>query len=199
MCAEAPEQMSDLKSELSQTGAFIFVDEALALVVCSERAKAEVLDCFVGLIGDVPVTISPPAPPSEMVDAVKLALRAHLLIHSHVIPRAQIVDCSQHKLALWLQSDPLLRDLMVEEMLTPLEGLTSRRRIVLAATMVAWLEHGRSAPAVAKELGVHPQTVRYRLRQLKVLMGYRLDDPEVAFQTLMVLKAILPLWTASSG
>lgn len=199
VCAEAPEQTSDLKSELSQAGAFIFVDEALAVAVCDAHAKAEILDCFVGLIGDVPVTISPPAQPSQLVDAVKLALRAHLLIHSHAIPCTQIVDCSQHKLALWLQSDPFLRDLMVEEMLAPFEGLTSRRRIVLAATMAAWLEHGRTAPAVAKQLGVHPQTVRYRLQQLKVLMGHRLDDPEAAFQTLMALKAILPLWTSSSG
>lgn len=199
VCAEAPERVSDLESELSQAGAFVFVDEALAVAVCDVSAKAEVLDCFVGLISDVPVTISPPAQPSQLVDAVKLALRAHLLIYSHVIPCTQIVDCSQHKIVLWLQSEPLLRDLIVDEMLTPFDGLTSRRRTVLATTMVAWLEHGRTAPAVAKQLGVHPQTVRYRLQQLKVLMGHRLDDPEAAFQTLMALKAILPLWTSTSG
>ena len=39
----------------------------------------------------------------------------------------------------------------------------------------------RSAPEVATALGIHPQTARYRLRQLESLFGDRLDDPDFRF------------------
>ena len=42
--------------------------------------------------------------------------------------------------------------------------------------------------AVAAELGVHPQTVRYRLRQLRELFGTRLEDPEARFELSLALR-----------
>jgi len=41
---------------------------------------------------------------------------------------------------------------------------------------------------VAAELGVHPQTVRYRLRQLRELFGTRLEDPEARFELSLALR-----------
>jgi DNA-binding PucR family transcriptional regulator len=35
---------------------------------------------------------------------------------------------------------------------------------------------------------VHPQTVRYRLRQLRELYGERLDDPEARFELALALR-----------
>jgi DNA-binding PucR family transcriptional regulator len=45
----------------------------------------------------------------------------------------------------------------------------------------------RSAPEVAAALGIHPQTARYRLRQLESLFGDRLDDPDFRFAAGLVL------------
>ena len=45
-----------------------------------------------------------------------------------------------------------------------------------------------SVQAVAAELGVHPQTVRYRIRQLRELFGTRLEDPEARFELALALR-----------
>jgi DNA-binding PucR family transcriptional regulator len=46
----------------------------------------------------------------------------------------------------------------------------------------------RSAPEVAAALGIHPQTARYRLRQLEELFGDRLSDTEFRFAAELVLR-----------
>lgn len=198
LCAELPGHLSDLEPELSEAGAMVLGDEAHVLAVCDERVKEPVLNLFARLIGDGAVTISPPASPSRLADAAKLALRAQSLIGANLIDRAPVVECSDHLVMLWLRNEPMVLECLVDKLLAPLEGLTARRRMVLATTMVTWLEQRASAPAIAARLGVHPQTVRYRLRQINGLMGSRVDDPEIAFQMLVTLKAVLPVWAASA-
>lgn len=41
---------------------------------------------------------------------------------------------------------------------------------------------------MAARLGVHPQTVRYRLRQLRELWGDDLDDPDRRFELELALR-----------
>jgi len=43
--------------------------------------------------------------------------------------------------------------------------------------------------AVAEQLHVHPQTVRYRLARLRELFGTRLDDPDGRFELELALRA----------
>jgi DNA-binding PucR family transcriptional regulator len=47
---------------------------------------------------------------------------------------------------------------------------------------------------VARRLGVHPQTVRYRLRQLEELFGDALNAPDARFELELALRgrALLP-------
>jgi hypothetical protein len=66
--------------------------------------------------------------------------------------------------------------------LEPLDALTPAARERMAATLKAYLDHRGNAPAMAAELHVHPQTVRYRLRKLRDLFGEALDDPEARFE-----------------
>ena len=47
----------------------------------------------------------------------------------------------------------------------------------LTETLRSWLLHQGRRDAVAAELFVHPQTVRYRVGQLRELYGDRLEDP----------------------
>ena len=42
---------------------------------------------------------------------------------------------------------------------------------------------------MATRLGVHPQTVRYRLRQIRELWGDEIDDPDRRFELELVLRA----------
>jgi sugar diacid utilization regulator len=66
----------------------------------------------------------------------------------------------------------------------------------LAETLLAWLESADNAGAAARRLHVHPQTVRYRVRQLTELFGDRLCDPEARF-TLQVALRIRRLVSAA--
>ena len=62
-------------------------------------------------------------------------------------------------------------------MLAPLADLRPATRDKLTATLRSWLLHHGRRDAVAAELFVHPQTVRYRLQQLRELFGDGLEDP----------------------
>jgi hypothetical protein len=60
--------------------------------------------------------------------------------------------------------------------LAPLDGCAPGARRRLEQTLAAWLRHGGDRGAVAAHLHIHPQTVRYRLKQLRELFGPELDD-----------------------
>ncbi len=73
--------------------------------------------------------------------------------------------------------------------LAPLAHLRPSQQDRLAETLLAWLQSGRNANEVAMRLHVHPQTVRYRLRQLEELFGDQLLDPDLRFDLEIVLRA----------
>jgi DNA-binding PucR family transcriptional regulator len=57
----------------------------------------------------------------------------------------------------------------------------------LAETLRSWLLHQGRRDAVAEELHVHAQTVRYRMGQLRELYGDRLDDPRTVLELVLAL------------
>ena len=61
--------------------------------------------------------------------------------------------------------------------LAPLDDLSPGAREKLVETLRSWLLHHGRRDQVAAELFVHPQTVRYRMPQLRELYGKRLEDP----------------------
>jgi hypothetical protein len=61
--------------------------------------------------------------------------------------------------------------------LEPLGALRPAAAEKLADTLAAWLRHHGRRDEVAEALFVHPQTVRYRMGQLRDLYGDRLTDP----------------------
>ena len=72
-------------------------------------------------------------------------------------------------------------------MLAPLDDLTPAAREKLVDTLRAWLLHHGRREQIAAALFVHPQTVRYRMGQLRELYGDRLDDPETVLELLLSL------------
>ena len=72
--------------------------------------------------------------------------------------------------------------------LAPLEGLASGQRERLEPTLRAWLDRPGQIQAVAAALGVHPQTVRYRMTRLRELFGERLEDPDARFELSLALR-----------
>jgi hypothetical protein len=102
-----------------------------------------------------------------------------------------VVDTDEHLVALVLTADEdVLGDLRAQvlEPLAPLRPATVEK---LSQTLRAWLLHQGRRDDVARSLFVHPQTVRYRMGQLREAYGEQLDDPE------WVLRATLALGVLS--
>lgn len=72
--------------------------------------------------------------------------------------------------------------------LDPLDPLTPRSRARMEETALAYLRHRGNAVAMAADLHLHPQTVRYRLQRLRELLGDQLDDPDVRFELEVALR-----------
>jgi DNA-binding PucR family transcriptional regulator len=89
---------------------------------------------------------------------------------------------------LVLHGDPELGRELATRVLSPLRALPEATAERLAETLEVWLGlHGARA-AVADQLHVHPQTVRYRLGQLRELFGEALDEPEQRFALMLALR-----------
>jgi PucR C-terminal helix-turn-helix domain len=87
-------------------------------------------------------------------------------------------DTEEHLADLVLAADPeAVADLRAKA-LAPLSKLTPASREKLTETLRAWLLHQGRRDDVAAALFVHPQTVRYRMGQLRELYGARLEDPD---------------------
>src|SRR4029077_14739771 len=87
------------------------------------------------------------------------------------------VDTDLHLVELVLGADlDALKDLRAR-VLAPLQKVSPSSREKLTATLREWLLHHGRRDQVAEALFVHPQTVRYRMGQLRELYGDQLQDP----------------------
>jgi hypothetical protein len=89
---------------------------------------------------------------------------------------------------LLLRRDPLLAQELAADRLSPLQELSAGSRGRLTETLQAWLAEQGRLGQVAERLGIHPQTVRYRLGRLRELFGDALDDPEARFWLELALR-----------
>jgi hypothetical protein len=102
---------------------------------------------------------------------------------------SRLIVAEDHLPALLLAAEPALASDLARTRLAPFDGLGDGPRERLEATLRAWLDRPGQVQAVAEELGVHPQTVRYRLKQLRELFGTRLEDPDARFELSLALRA----------
>ena len=86
-------------------------------------------------------------------------------------------DTDAHLAEIVLSADPEAREDLRARALAPLAEQTPATQERLAETLHLWLLHRGRREAVAEALFVHPQTVRYRVGQLRELFGDALDDP----------------------
>lgn len=135
------------------------------------------------------VAIGPHVPLGEAGASLRLAERAIALVRQGVIPDAPAVHCTEHLLTLWLVGDEFVMRQMYDRSLAPLRDLTVKQRARLAETLLLWLQLRGSAPELADKLGVHPQTIRYRMNQLERILGGRLRDPDERFSLEIALRA----------
>jgi hypothetical protein len=104
-------------------------------------------------------------------------------------PAGSFVRAREHLADLLLTADRELARELAAERLSPLDGTPAPVRARLAETLRAWLDHQGRLQPVATALHVHPQTVRYRLGQLRERFGTALDDPAGRFELALALRA----------
>jgi PucR C-terminal helix-turn-helix domain len=114
----------------------------------------------------------------------------HALMAEGRLDGAGLAVADEHLPALMLHGgDASLATDLSARALAPLGELRSGPRARLTETLRAWLDHPGQVQRVAAELHVHPQTVRYRLGQLRELFGKRLDDADARFELALALRA----------
>jgi hypothetical protein len=67
--------------------------------------------------------------------------------------------------------------------------LTPKARRRMEETALAYVQQHGNAAAMARALGIHAQTARYRLGRLRELLGDALDDPDGRFELELALRA----------
>ncbi|MBP2435624.1 PucR family transcriptional regulator [Microbacterium amylolyticum] len=87
-----------------------------------------------------------------------------------------------------LAGDVLAKQTLIERIYRPLEGHSTD----LVTTLWSYLDNGRSLEATARELFVHPNTVRYRLKRVSDVIGWDATGPREAhiLQTALILGSI---------
>lgn len=80
--------------------------------------------------------------------------------------------------------DPLARSTLVNKIYRPLRAHSTD----LLATLWCYLDNGRSLEATARELFVHPNTVRYRLKRVSDVIGW---DATGAREALILQSALI--------
>jgi hypothetical protein len=154
------------------------------------------------LLGDADTTLGPTV---ALEDAGQSWVRALGLWRLHEAGHgagAGLVRSDEHLLPLLFAEGAAIVVDIERRRLAALADLSPRSRERLEQTLLAWLRHRGNGPRVAAELGVHPQTVRYRLRRLRDLLGGDLDDPDARFELEVVLRSrrlCYPMTARTSG
>ncbi|MCV7419571.1 helix-turn-helix domain-containing protein [Mycobacterium yunnanensis] len=126
--------------------------------------------------------VGPARPWAQVESSYRRALRAKQLMVDD-----DVVDTEEHLVELVLTADPEAAADLRRLALAPLADLRPNTAERLAETLRSWLLHRGQRDAVAAELFVHAQTVRYRMTQLRELYGDRFDDPRAILELTVAL------------
>jgi DNA-binding PucR family transcriptional regulator len=135
-----------------------------------------------------PAAIGPSVPLAQAARSLRWARHALALAQAGVIAGPGPVRCDQHLSTLLILADEDLAGTLRSSRLAPLARLRPGQRDRIADTLLAWLQFGENAAEVAQRIHVHPQTVRYRLRQIQELFGDQLRDPDRRFELQLALR-----------
>ena len=120
--------------------------------------------------------------------SVERARRALDLRASGALPGEGLIVTADFASELLLHADARLAAELATARLAPLEALRAGPRERLVQTLRAWLDRQGRIDETARALDVHPQTVRYRLAQLRECLRPDLDDPEARFELALALR-----------
>jgi len=140
-----------------------------------------------GLRG-IRAAVGPPVALRQAAKSLNWAREALGLAEQGAFGDNSVIHCDDHLTDLVLRRGGDLLERLRAKRLAPLHGMAQGRQDMLADTLLAWLETGKSS-SVAARLFIHPQTARYRLHKLQDLFGEQLDNPDARFELALVLRA----------
>lgn len=162
------------------------------LLVPAEMTVAELKDLLTGGI----FVSSPARPLATIGGSIAMALSARETIIE--TPPAQVhrglITCGDVLPELMQHQLHDLAQLTAEKHLAKLEALSGRRRSMYAETMLAWLEHHGSLEALAKSVGLAPQTMRDRVAKCQELLGDSAEDPVIRLALILALRGRVASW-----
>jgi hypothetical protein len=138
------------------------------------------------------LAVGPSVPLALVADSLRWARKALALAEDEVIGSGPVVFCEDHLSTVLVRSDERLLGQLERRLLAPLHGMTAKQQERVIETLRAWLDTQGSVLDMAAQLGVHPQTIRYRMRQLEVTFDECLHDPRRRFELELVLRATPP-------
>ncbi|MDX6728633.1 MAG: hypothetical protein QOK49_3438 [Baekduia sp.] len=165
-------------------------DGRLALVVADGEEAQRWLSRAARALGlEAPLAVGPTVAVAEAARSVgrAIALLDHVAAGA-LAPDGDVVHCDDHEIALLLGAAPDLAREVARRRLAPLDALDEAARGRMADTLAAWLADPGRPQAMADRLGLHVQTVRYRLKALRALLGDALDDPDERFELSLALR-----------
>jgi len=139
-------------------------------------------------VGTRLAALGPTVATGDAARSVERARRTLDLRTAGVLDADGLVIASEHATELLLHSDARLAGELASEVLAPLDTLRPATRERLQETLRAWLDRQGRVDETARALDIHPQTVRYRLGQLREAFGPALDDAEGRFELALALR-----------
>lgn len=132
--------------------------------------------------------LGPTVPAREVSSSFAIARQAFELQRAGLLPGG-FLRVEDHLLALLLHREAALIGRLARARFQILDAMPDAKRERLERTLLSWLRHRGSIAAVADELHVHRQTVRYRLARLRELFRSALEDPEARLEIELALRA----------
>ena len=134
-------------------------------------------------------SVGPAGTMEQVAQSLRLAVLAATMLPVREGADQPPVWADEHLTEVVLAAEPTAVEELERRRLAPLAGLADGQREKLEETLLAWLRHWGQRSPIAEELGIHAQTVGYRVLQLRELFGDDLKDPQVRFELEIALRS----------
>jgi len=179
-----PEMESRLRSVGVASAWRLLADLQVGIVVLPESGRMDQLVAALTQHAETRVGVSPQY---ATLEGTREALRFAKFAILGTAAGGNVTLFDTSPLAVTAASTPEVMARIVAATLGPLDAVADRE--VLLDTLEAWRDAGGSTELAAKQLFVHPNTVRQRLRRIAELTGCKLAAPRDVTRLCLALEA----------
>jgi hypothetical protein len=135
--------------------------------------------------------LGPAGAPGALGASWSLARATLRAVGAGVIEAPALVRVEDALTELLLFENGALIERLAARRLAAFDALTPKARRRMEETALAYVQQQGNAAAMARALGLHALTARYRLSRLRELLGNALDDPDARLELELALRARL--------